>query len=94
MSDEATRRARIVTDHGDGEEATRIANALRPDNTAEMTTTVDGATVETTIARPTTGGLRSTADDYVVNLQVATRLADGTETPATDARDTDDTHDT
>ena len=54
-----------------------VAAALRPDNTDEMTTrvTADGA-VETTIQRDTSGGLRTTVDDYVSNLTVAERLTD------------------
>ncbi len=68
------RRARIETDHGDAETAREIARALKPDNTAEIHTETDGSTVVTTIERETTGSLQSTADDYVVNLQVATEL--------------------
>jgi hypothetical protein len=40
-----------------------------------MTTTVEGDAVVTRIERETTGGLRSTVDDYVVNLDVATTVA-------------------
>ncbi|MFB6311668.1 MAG: KEOPS complex subunit Pcc1 [Salinirussus sp.] len=76
------RTARIRTEHGDSTTAKRIADAVRPDNTEEMSTTVEGSTVETTIERQTTGGLRSTADDYVVNVRVAAQLA------------TNETHDT
>jgi hypothetical protein len=77
-----SRRATIRTAHDD---ATLIARALRPDNTDEMTTTVErGGGVEpedatddradaivTRIDRETTSGLQSTVDDYVVNLEVA-----------------------
>lgn len=66
-----------------------VARAVRPDNTDAIETTVadgdaderpgaDGAAgghVVTRIERPTTGGLRSTVDDYVVNLRVAERVA-------------------
>ncbi|CCQ32774.1 hypothetical protein HLRTI_000746 [Halorhabdus tiamatea SARL4B] len=69
------RRATIRTTHEDEETATRIAAALAPDNTTEMTTTVEAATVETTIDRETTGGLAATVDDYVVNLSVAVALS-------------------
>lgn len=72
------KRARIRTEHDDAAVAERIAAALTPDNTAEMATTVDGAVIETEIERETTGGLRATADDYVVNLRVATQLANDT----------------
>jgi len=88
MTDGPSRRARIVTDHSDRETAARIAAALRPDNTAEMATVADGDAVETTIDRPTTGGLRATADDYVVNLQVAAQLANRDGAPSTDTDDT------
>jgi hypothetical protein len=65
------RRATIRTDHGDPEGARAVARAVGPDNTDEMETTVEGATVVTTIERETTGGLHSTVDDYVVNVDVA-----------------------
>ncbi|QCW04006.1 KEOPS complex subunit Pcc1 [Natrinema pallidum] len=73
-----SRRATIRTDHDD---ATLVARALDPDNTDEMTTTVerDGndrtGTVVTRIDRETTSGLQSTVDDYVVNLTVAIDVA-------------------
>ncbi|ACV48245.1 MULTISPECIES: KEOPS complex subunit Pcc1 [Halomicrobium] len=70
------REATIRTAHGDDATAERIASALRPDNTDEMDTRVDGDEIVTTIDRETTGGLHSTVDDYVVNLRVAAQLAD------------------
>ena len=73
---DATRQMRLETDHGDRETATTLARAVRPDNTDEIDTRVDGSRVVTTVARGTTGGLQSTADDYVVNLQVAARVAE------------------
>lgn len=60
-----------------------VAAAIRPDNTDEMATRVEtdadgtGAVV-TTIERDSTGGLRTTVDDYVTNLTVAQRLTDTT----------------
>lgn len=48
-----------------------VAAALRPDNTAEMTTRVADGAVVTDIERDSTGGLRATVDDYLVNLRVA-----------------------
>jgi len=69
------RRATIRTTHEDEETATQVAAALAPDNTAEMTTRVEAATVETTIDRETTPGLAATVDDYVVNLSVAVQLS-------------------
>lgn len=65
-----------------------VASALEPDNTDSMATAVersdDQAVVVTTIERDSTSGLRSTLDDYVVNLGVATdvvQLANRHETP-------------
>ena len=52
-----------------------IARAIEPDNTPEMETTVEDGTVVTTIERDSTAGLRSTTDDYVVNLAVAIEVA-------------------
>jgi len=74
-------RARIRTEHADpavAEErvdAETVAAALSPDNTDEMTTTVVDGGVETTIRREGATGLGSTADDYLVNLDVAVRVA-------------------
>jgi molybdopterin-biosynthesis enzyme MoeA-like protein len=73
------RRATIRTE---SEHATVIADALRPDNTDEMETVTDESesTIETVIERETTGGLRTTADDYVTNLTVAAQLTNDTNT--------------
>lgn len=88
------RRATITTAFDDEATARRVAAAVVPDNTDEMDTRVDGATVETAIERSTTGGLHSTVDDYVVNLQVALELADGNgPTAARTDRTTDHTGD-
>jgi hypothetical protein len=87
MTDAPERRAVVRTTHGDPDIAAAIAAAVRPDNTAEMETRVDGDAVETTITRTTTGGLHATVDDYVVNLSVAVQCT-------TDTTDTDTTHDT
>ena len=69
------RTATVRTTHDD---ADIVAAALRPDNTAEMSTRVDGDAVVTTIERGSTGGLRTTADDYLANLTVAQRMTDTT----------------
>ena len=94
-------RAVLRTSH---ERAAVVAAALRPDNTSEMETTVEstaeqGATVVTRIDRESASGLRATVDDYVVNLQVASRVIDaasdprdaeaGTETDAEAGTETD-----
>lgn len=68
------RRARLVTDHGNSATAEAVARSVRPDNTTEVKTEVEGQRVVTTITRGTTGGLQSTADDYVVNVEVAAQL--------------------
>ena len=92
------RRARIRTVHADPE---TVAAALRPDDAASMTTRAEGDAVVTEISRDRTGGLRSTVDDYLVNVRVADRVAraaaalDGDAGTRTDERTSDtDTHDT
>lgn len=67
---EDARRATVRTTH---ERPGVVAAALEPDETDEMTTRVEDGDVVTTIRRPTTGGLRSTVDDHVVNCAVAER---------------------
>ncbi|WP_135807279.1 KEOPS complex subunit Pcc1 [Halorussus marinus] len=72
-----SRTATIRTELDDAE---TIAAAVRPDNTSEIDTRVDETSgdadgvVVTTVERETTGGLRTTVDDYVVNLAVAKRV--------------------
>jgi len=73
-TDGGSSAAEIRTSHGSPTIAERVAAAVRPDNTAEMTTRVDGETVVTAIERDNTSGLQSTVDDYVVNLRVAAQL--------------------
>lgn len=70
MSRRAT--ATIRTTHDDPQ---LVANAVTPDETAEMETTLEDGAVVTRIDRETTGGLHATVDDYVVNVDVATRVA-------------------
>lgn len=62
------KHATITTTHT---HSTDIATAIKPDNTKDMTTNTEADTIVTTITRPTTGGLRNTVDDYIVNLNVA-----------------------
>jgi len=69
------RRATVRTAH---DRPAVVAAALAPDNTDEMSTRVESGAVVTTIERPTTGGLRTTIDDYVANLTVAQRITDTT----------------
>jgi hypothetical protein len=73
----AGRSATVRTELDD---ADIVAASVRPDNTPEIDTRVerdaDGVgTVVTTVERETTGGLRTTVDDYVVNLAVARQVA-------------------
>lgn len=74
------KRARI---HTRSDHAAAIAAAIRPDNTTEMTTRVEGNEIVTTIDRDTLGGLQSTVDDYIVNVDVATRIINHTNKPTT-----------
>jgi tRNA threonylcarbamoyladenosine modification (KEOPS) complex Pcc1 subunit len=71
-----TRTATVRTDVADPE---AVARSVRPDNTTEMETRVerdgDGGSVVTRIERDDTAGLASTLDDYVVNVTVATEVA-------------------
>ena len=69
---DASRTATIRTEH---ECPATVAAAVAPDNTAEMETRVESGAVVTTIERGTTGGLQSTVDDYVINLDVAEAAA-------------------
>jgi len=73
--------------------AETIAAAVRPDNTPEIDTRVetgsdgagdDAGVVVTTVERETTGGLRTTVDDYVVNLAVARQVVQAAERHADD----------
>lgn len=72
-----SRRVTIRTET-DEPHASIIAAALEPDNTEEMTTMVRDGTIATEIERETTGGLRTTVDDYVTNLTVAAQLMNNT----------------
>lgn len=72
-SDGTSRRAVLETSHAD---AALVAAAVRPDNTASMTTEVTDGTVRTVVERETTGGLQSSVDDYVVNLTVADAVSE------------------
>ena len=69
-----------------------VAEALEPDDTAEMTSQLDGGVLETHVERGSVGRLRSTIDDHVVNLGVALRVAGSAAGPdrSTDRIDDDD----
>lgn len=66
-----SRTATVRTTHA---AADRVVDALAPDNTDSMAMRAEGDVVTCRIERSSTGGLRSTVDDYVVNLQVADAL--------------------
>lgn len=74
------RRATIGTDVATPEV---VAAAVRPDNTPQMSTRVEDGRVVTTLERESTSGLRSTADDYVVNVTVAVEVVQRTTNPDT-----------
>jgi len=71
--DGSSRTATVRTTHAD---AALVAAALAPDETDSMATRVDGDAIECVVERPTTGGLRATVDDHVVNARVADRLVE------------------
>jgi hypothetical protein len=75
MTERYSRTVTIRTEHDDPEV---VAAALVPDNTAEMDTRIEGSSIVTTIERDSTGGLRTTVDDYVTNLTVAQTITDTT----------------
>jgi tRNA threonylcarbamoyladenosine modification (KEOPS) complex Pcc1 subunit len=85
---DASRSATIRTD---AEDAEILASSVRPDNTSEIETQVDDDRIITTIERETTGGLRTTIDDYVVNLAVAREVVQTANRHA-DANADTDTH--
>lgn len=64
--------ATITTTH---DHPSAVAAAVKPDNTPEVTTSVEDATVVTTIERDTFGGLRATIDDYLRAVRVADETA-------------------
>lgn len=64
--------ATIRTEHDHPEV---VAAAIEPDNTPEMSTTVEGAAVMTHIERTTAGGLRATITDYLRGISVADETA-------------------
>lgn len=71
------RRATITSRLDD---APTVAEALAPDDTDEIDTRVDDGRLVATIDRDSTSGLRSTVDDYIVNLDVAVQVAGHTTT--------------
>jgi len=62
------------------DDAATVAAAIEPDDTDQIDTRVEDGTLVATIDRDSTSGLRSTVDDYLVNLDVAAQIADHTNT--------------
>lgn len=56
-----------------------VARAVMPDNTPEIRTSVEEDVVVTVIEREDVGSLRSTADDYLRNLSVASGVLESVE---------------
>ncbi|GAA0257267.1 KEOPS complex subunit Pcc1 [Halobaculum roseum] len=89
--DDLARTATVETTHADADAAATIAAAISPDNTDDIRTEADGATVATRVSRGTTGGFLASVDDYLVNLDVADdvvatgRGTDGESTHTNDA---------
>lgn len=59
------------TEHGDAE---AVARVIRPDNTEEIDTSVEGDVLVTRIERGSLGSVRTTMDDYLRNLSVAVEV--------------------
>ncbi|WP_135826960.1 KEOPS complex subunit Pcc1 [Halorussus ruber] len=83
--------SRSATIRTDVEEAEILAASVRPDNTPQIDTRVEDGAVVTAIERETTGGLRTTVDDYVVNLSVAQRVVQAAKRHADNTKQTDNT---
>lgn len=62
----------IRTEH---DHPTAVAAAVNPDNTPEVSTTVEDGRVVTTIERDSLGGLRATVADYLRAVRVADETA-------------------
>jgi hypothetical protein len=91
MTDDTAPTATATTRYRDPPTAAVVAGAVRPDNTGDVTTRVDGATVRTEVRRGSVGGLSSSVDDYVVNLGVAAAVVEAVDGRPPDATgDTDD----
>jgi hypothetical protein len=71
------KRIEIRTTHDD---LGLVSRSVSPDNTPQIRTNVEDDRVVTTIERESTGGLQTTADDYIVNLTVATSVQTANQT--------------
>lgn len=52
-----------------------VAKAIQPDNTTDVQTTVEDGQVVTRLRRTSASSLEATIDDYLLNLDVATHVA-------------------
>jgi tRNA threonylcarbamoyladenosine modification (KEOPS) complex Pcc1 subunit len=84
--------SRSATVRTDVEEAEILAASVRPDNTPQIDTRVEDGVIVTAIERETTGGLRTTVDDYVVNLSVAQEVVQAAKRHADTTKQTDSNH--
>ncbi len=87
MSDDTVPTATVATQYRDPTTAAVVAGAVRPDNTSDVTTAVDGATVRTEVRRGSVGSLSSSVDDYVVNVGVAAAVVEAVDGRQPDATD-------
>lgn len=69
-----------------------LASAIRPDNTDDITTTVEDGKITTIITRDTIGGLQATLDDYITNLETATRVIETVDGRGKTERDENETN--
>ena len=69
-----------------------VAAAVRPDDTPEIRTRVEGPAVVCTIERDSVGGLAATVDDAVVNLRVAAKTAQLSDSTTVDDHNDDSNH--
>jgi len=85
VSDDTAPTATVATRYRDPATAAVVGGAVRPDNTSDVTTTVDGATVRTDVQRGSVGSLSSSVDDYVVNIGVAAAVVEAVDGRPPDA---------
>lgn len=84
-TDESASRSATIRTRVEAAEV--LAASVRPDNTPEIDTRVQDGCVVTNVERETTGGLRTTVDDYVVNLTVAQEIVQAAKRRADAGRD-------
>lgn len=61
----------IKTEHNSSEE---IAKSIQPENTEDIKTKAKAGNIITSIQRQNINSLRSTADDYIKNVIVASKI--------------------